>query len=265
MKKYKLLVILAAMVLSFTACKTDVDDPAGPRNIGVVPSITNLNPAAFDVNDPENTFVKFDLDAESAVNEIVIYASFNGDLRRTRLKSYTTFPAKGEIIYMRDVAAALGLSLNDIKPGNTFNLELVTVQGSSTYRSNAVINAAAVCAYDSEMVSGAYKAVSPDWPADGPVTITIDPTDEYIVYVAGLAALDGLDEDKGPLKMVVNPLNFEVKAERTVLASAAFGYTNIAYEGFGLLNTCDGTYDMNFTITVDQGSFGQYSFSLIKQ
>ncbi|MDY0078560.1 MAG: hypothetical protein RBR87_14930, partial [Bacteroidales bacterium] len=95
--------------------------------------------------------------------------------------------------------------------------------------------------------------------------ITIDPTDEYIVYVAGLAALDGLDEDKGPLKMVVNPLNFEVKAIRTVLATAAFGYDNIAYEGFGILNTCDGTYNMNFTITVDQGSFGQYSFSLIKQ
>ncbi len=85
------------------------------------------------------------------------------------------------------------------------------------------------------------------------VTVTVDPDDEYTVYVAGLAALDGLDEDLGPLKMTVNPLNFEVTAERTVLASVAFsGYTNIAYEGFGTLNTCDGTYEMNFTITVDQ-------------
>jgi hypothetical protein len=128
-----------------------------------------------------------------------------------------------------------------------------------------VINAAAVCAYDPEMVSGSYKAVSADWAVDGPVTITVDPEDEYTIYVAGLAELDGLTEDKGPLKMVVNPLNFEVTAERTVLASIAFDYTNIAYEGFGLLNTCDGTYEMNFTITVDQGSFGQFPFTLTKQ
>lgn len=265
MKKYKLLIFLAAMILSFSACETDVDDPAGPRNEGVIPSITNLNPAVFDVNDLANTFIKFDVDVTSAVSEVVVVASFNGDLRRVTLKSYTTFPAKDEVIYMRDVAAAMGISLDEISPGDLFTLELLTIQGPKTYRSSAVINAAAVCLYDPAMVSGDYKAVSPDWPADGPVTITVDPDNKFIVYVAGLAALDGLDEDQGPLKMVVDSLNFEVEAVRTVLATAAFGYDNIAYEGFGTLNTCDGTYSMNFTITVDQGSFGQYFFSLIKQ
>lgn len=265
MRKIKILTLLAAMVLGFTACKTDVVDPAGPRNEGVIPTISNLNPAVFDVNDPENTFIKFDLDATSAVSEVKVIASFNGDLSRTQFKSYTTFPLKDEMIYMRDVASTLGITLDDITPGDVFNLELLTVQGSDTYRSSAVINAAAVCAYDPEMVSGSYKAVSADWEVDGPVTITVDPEDEYTIYVAGLAELDGLTEDKGPLKMVVNPLNFEVTAERTVLASIAFDYTNIAYEGFGLLNTCDGTYEMNFTITVDQGSFGQFPFTLTKQ
>lgn len=265
MKTYKILVFLAAMALTFSACETEVDDPAGLRNVGIVPSITNLNPAAFDVNDPANTFIKFDLDATDAVNEISIVASFNGDLRRVQIKNITTLPAKDIVIYMHEVATALGIQLDAIKPGDKFTLEALTKQGSNTYRSNAVIIAAAVCAYDPEMVSGTYKAVSANWPADGPITITVDPDDEYIIYVAGLAELDGLNEDLGPLKMIVNPLNFEVTAEKTALASIAFDYTNIAYEGFGTLNTCDGTYEMNFTITVDQGSFGSYPFTFTKQ
>jgi hypothetical protein len=265
MKTFKILAILVAMVLIFSACETDVVDPAGPRDLGEVPVISNLNPAVFDVNDPENTFIKFDLDATDKVIEIVLVASYNGNMSRTTFKNYETLPIKDELIYMHDVASTLGISLDSINPGDVFNLELLTVQSSGTYRSNVVINAAAVCAYDPAAVSGAYKAVSPDWPADGPVTITVDTEDEYIVYVEGLAALDGLNEDQGPLKMIVDPLTFEVEAVRTVLATEAFGYDNIAYEGFGLLNTCDGQYNMNFTITVDQGSFGQYVFTLTKQ
>lgn len=265
MKTYKILVFFAAMALTFSACETEVVDPAGLRNEGVVPSITNLNPAAFDVNDPANTFIKFDLEATAAVSEVKIVASFNGDLSRVTIKTLTTLPAKDVVIYMHEVATAMGIQLDSIKPGDKFTLEALTVQGSNTYRSSAVILAAAVCAYDPNMVSGAYKAVSATWPADGPITITVDPNDEYIIYVSGLAELDGLTEDLGPLKMIVNPLNFEVTAEKTALASIAFDYTNIAYEGFGVLNTCDGTYEMNFTITVDQGSFGSYPFTFVKQ
>lgn len=265
MKKYKILAFLAAMVLTFSACETEVDDPAGLRNEGVVPAITNLKPAVFDINDPENTFIKFDLDATTGVSEVIFVASYKGDMRRVTLLNFTTFPVKDIKIYMRDVASTLGIKLSDVNPGDVFTLEALTIQGDKTYRSSAVIDAPAVCLYDPEMVTGAYQAVSADWGVDGPVTITVDPTDQYIVYVAGLAELDGLTEDKGPLKMVVDPLTFNVTAVKTVLASIAFSYTNIAYEGSGILNTCDGTYDMNFTITVDQGSFGLNAFKLIKK
>ena len=265
MKTYKILAFLAVMAFTFSACETEDVDPTGLRGVGVVPSITNLNPAAFDVNDPENTFVKFDVDVAEGVNEVIIVASFKGDKRRIPVKTITSFPAKDIVIYMRDVAAALGVNLNAVEPGNVFNLEVTTVQGDKTYRSNAVINAAAVCAYDPDLVSGSYKAVSADWGADGLITITVDPADEYTVYVAGLPELDGFIGDLGPLKMTVDPLNFQVKAIKTKLASIFDAYTNMAYEGFGLLNTCDGTYEMNFTITVDQGSFGQNAFTFTKQ
>jgi hypothetical protein len=62
----------------------------------------------------------------------------------------------------------------------------------------------------------------------------------------------------------VNELNFDVVAVKTVLASAAWSYTNFAYAGSGKLNTCDGTFEIFFTITVDQGSFGSYDFVLTK-
>jgi len=264
MKTYKLIAVLAAMVFIFSACETEVDDPAGVRGVGVVPSITNLNPAVFDVNNPENTFIKFDLNVESTlVSEAKITVSFNGDYSRVEIKSITTFPSN-ILIYMHEAATALGIQLDSIKPGDVFNFEVLTIQGSKTYRSSASFNVAVVCAYDPNFVTGSYHAFSEAWIVDGNITITVDPEDEYIVYVAGLAALDGLNEDQGPLKMVINPLNYEVTAVKTVLASDAWGYTNFAYEGEGLLNTCDGSYTMLFTITVDQGSFGSYEFTFTK-
>ncbi len=265
MKTFKTITFLVAMVLAFTSCETEVVDPAGVRGEGVVPSITNLNPAVFDVNDPANTFVQFDLDVDSdVVSEVKLIVSYNGDMKRVEVKSFTSFPQNVQI-YMHEAAAALGMQLDDVEEGAAFNFEALTIQGDKTYRSSASFNAAVVCAYDTDNVTGSYNAFSAAWAVDGNITITADPDDEYILYVAGLAALDGLDEDQGPLKMIVNPLDFSVVAERTVLASNAFGYTNIAYAGTGLLNTCDGTYEMLFNITVDQGSFGSFAFTFTKQ
>lgn len=249
----------------FTSCETDVEDPAGERGVGFVPAITNLNPAVFDVNDPSNTFIQFDLNADpNIVSEVKFLASFNDDMQRKEVKSIQTFPQNVKI-FMHEAASTLGISLDAIGAGDSFTIEMITIQGGKTYRSSAVLNAAVVCAYNPDNVSGSYRAVSADWAVDGLVTLTVDPEDPYIIYVTGLAALDGLTEDLGPLKMVVNPLDFKVTAETTALASVAWDYTNLSYGGTGLLNTCNGTYEMLFAITVDQGSFGSFPFTLTKQ
>lgn len=253
------------MVMVFSSCETEVEDPSGERGVGFVPAITNLNPAVFDVNDPSNTFVQFDLNVDpNIVSEVKFLVSFNDTLQRKELVSFQTFPQNVKI-YMHEAATALGISLDDVVAGDAFTIEAITVQGGKTYRSNAVINAAVVCAYNPDNVTGSYRAVSADWAVDGTVTLTVDPDDPYIIYVSGLAELDGLTEDQGPLKMVVNALDFSVKAEKTALASVAWDYTNLSYEGSGSLNTCNGTYEMLFAITVDQGSFGSFPFTLTKQ
>jgi len=154
--------------------------------------------------------------------------------------------------------------LADVKLNDEFTFEVVTIKNGKKYYSNAAIVAPVVCAYDPAFVSGSYHAHSDDWGSDGDVTITVDPNNPFIVYVAGLEAIEGLNEDKGPLKMVINSTNFAVTAVHTVLASDAWGYHNIAYEGSGKLNTCDGTYTMLYKITVDEGSFGSFNFVLTK-
>lgn len=264
MKKNKIFGLIASLFLIFSACETDVDDPAGLREVGVVPAITGLNPAVYDSNDLENTFVQFTVDLDDPrVNEVVVLASLNGDKKRVEMTRLNNFPGTVKLM-LSDVASKLGMQLNDVELGDIFNIELQTIQNGKAYYSNAAFNAAVVCAYNPEMVTGSYRAVSAGWAVDGNVTITADPDDEFVLYVSGLAALDGLNEDQGPLRLEVNELNYDVVAVKTVLASTAWSYTNFAYAGSGKLNTCDGTFEMLFTITVDQGSFGAYDFVLTK-
>jgi hypothetical protein len=116
------------------------------------------------------------------------------------------------------------------------------------------------------MAVGSYLAVSaPDqWNSKGDITITVDPVDNTKVYVAGLASIDGLTEDKGPLVMHINPLTFEVTADRTVICSNFWGYTNGAYEGTGTFNSCSGAFIMSFTISVDEGGFGTFKYTFTR-
>jgi hypothetical protein len=263
MKTYKIFGLIAAMVFTFASCETEVDNPAGARGKGVVPAITNLNPAVYDSNDLEGTFVQFTLDGVAPATEASVVVSLNGDGARAVVGTYTTFPATVQIL-LSSAVEVLGMTLAQVELGDIFSFEVVTVIGGKSYYSSAAFNAPVVCAYNPALVSGSYHALSEGWGAEGDVTITVDPLDDYIVYVAGLEAIEGLDEDQGPLKMIVNPLDFSVVAVKTVIASDAWGYTNIAYEGTGLLNTCTGTYTMLYAITVDQGSFGSYEFILTK-
>lgn len=268
MKKFKIIGLIAALVLTFSSCETEVVDPAGLRDVGVVPKITNLNPAVYDSNDLENTFVQFTIEVDDPkVNEVIVVASFNGDKKRTEIIKVSSFPTTVKLV-LSEVASKLGIPIASVKAADVFNIELINVQSGTSYFSNAAFNAAVVCGYDPAMVTGSYHAVSDGWGLDGDVTITVDPVNEFIIYVTGLAAVEGLNEDKGPLKMIVNELDFSVIAEKSVLASDVvpwgLTYTNYYYQGFGVLNTCDGTYNMTFTIGIDQGSWGAYDFVLTK-
>lgn len=120
------------------------------------------------------------------------------------------------------------------------------------------------CAYYPANISGSYHSVSADWQSEGDITITVDPANPFIVYVTGIEAMEGLVEDQGPFKMVIDPNSYNVSAAKQIIASDAWGYHNISYAGSGTLNTCDGTYEMSFNISVDEGGWGSNGFIFTK-
>ena len=142
-----------------------------------------------------------------------------------------------------------------------FSSGIANLPGSST----SVVYPVA-CGYEPALATGTYVSYSaPDqWNSGGDITITADPVDNTKIYVAGLASIEGLNEDLGPLVMHINPLTFDVTADRTVIASDYFGYTNGAFEGKGTFNSCNGSYAMSFTISVDEGNFGTYKFTFTR-
>jgi hypothetical protein len=127
-----------------------------------------------------------------------------------------------------------------------------------------VVVVAVACAYEVDLATGSYHSVSADWNSEGNITITADPDDPYTVYVSGLEEIEGLIEDKGPLVMHIDPVTYEVIADKTVLASDAWGFHDIAYEGSGIYSSCDGSYLMFFDISVVEGDFGQFQFEFTR-
>jgi hypothetical protein len=139
-----------------------------------------------------------------------------------------------------------------------FNSSIANLPGSSLNVKYTV-----ACPLDPAMTVGSYHSVSADWATEGDITITADADDPNTVYVSGLETMEGLTEIQ-PLPMHIDPLSYAVTAPKTVLVSEAWGYHNLAYEGKGTYNTCTGTYDMKFDISVTEGSWPANSFTFTR-
>lgn len=263
MKNIKIIGPIFTLITLIIGCE-ELPDPAGLRGVAIVPSVTDLNPAVFDSKDLENSFVEFLVSIpEGEQAEITIQGSYRDNLERVTIKELTTFPATVRI-NSAEAAQKLGINLAEIINGDMFIFELVTTANGMTTRSSAVLTIPVACAYDVNLATGSYHVVGGDWGSEGNVTLTADPEDSYKIYVSGLEEIEGLVEDLGPLVMYVNPVNFSVTAPKKAIASDAWGYHNIAYEGTGIFSTCDGGYSMLFTITVVEGTFGTYQFSFTR-
>jgi hypothetical protein len=220
-----------------------------------------------------------DLPAEA---NIVITMNGNYTSPKVFKSGISTFPSM-QTLTATDLKTMF--SLSTIQPGNYFEVGVDVKLASGIWYpafnpkgvaygsgptnlpgSSLILRIPAVCGYNTAKATGSYHSVSPpsEWASEGNVTITLDPTDKYTVYVAGLEALEGVNEDKGPLKMVINPADYSVKVTKTILASGAWGYHNLAYGGSGIYDPCTGTFKMSFSISADEGSWGSFAFTLTK-
>lgn len=260
----KLLMLLPLFASILQSCGDQDSISAGDRGvINASISITNIEAAIFLLAEKETTYIEFTVDASEEANITggKIQVSLNGQSERVDIEEITTLPSSIELTLV-DVLAALGVSMDDINGGETVNIEVLTKAGNGNYyRSNAAMNSTIACDYDVDAASGGYIASSGGWGVNGDITLTPDAEDPYTIYVVGLATIDGLNEDLGPLPLIIDPTDYSVSAPKTAIASSAWGYDNISYAGFGTYNTCSGEYQMTFAITVDQGSFGSYNFT----
>jgi hypothetical protein len=264
MKKSKSIIILFTLILLLFGCE-EQKDPAGARGVAFIPEISDINPALFDSKDLENSYIQFTvtLPEGTQADEVIIQGSFNDNMERVAIDQVTSFPATIRIL-SSDAAQLLGLSLADIKNGDVFMFEIVTVYNGLTTRSNDVIYVPVACAYSTAMATGSYHAVS-DWPSENDVTITVDPNDQYTVYVSDLGAIDGITEDNGPFVLHINPVNYSITAETKTLASDYYGYGAVTYSGDGVFSSCDGAYTLNIDISIGAyGSQGVYTFKLTR-
>ena len=264
MKKIKILGLIVTLIIVIFSCE-ESKDPAGLRGVAVIPAITDINPAIFDSKDLENSYIEFKVDllGGAQVDNTKIIGSYNGNLERIEIGEVTAFPSTVRIS-SSDVAQKLGIALTDIHNGEIFTFELVTTSGGKTTRSNAAVNVPVACAYDVNLATGSYHAVS-DWPSEYDVTITADPDDPYTVFITDLGALDGCTEDNSPYVLHVNPIDYTVSTETKLLSSDYYGYGGITYSGNGLFSSCNGSYTLYIDISVgDYGSQGVYTFELIR-
>ena len=260
----RLLTLIIILGLTLTGCEYEIDDPAGDRDvIGATPVIENLDPSIFLAADKDNTYIAFDVTAGEVdqTMDAIIEVSYDGGQERAQLSEFT-IPATGVEVALTDVATALGISTDAMEGGKYVNIEVLTKAGDKYFRSAAAVNPLIACDYVSADYVGTANAKSAGWGVNGPVDITVDPGDEYTLLVAGLETIDGLNEDGGPLPLIIDPASYAITVPKTVLASDAWGYHNIAYAGTGTLNTCSQAIQLNIAITVDEGSFGSYTFDI---
>lgn len=248
------------LVTVFFGCE-EAKDPAGQRNVGIVPLLTDVD-GMFISGEP-SSFIQFKVDLQSGatVESAQIVVSSGDEFQREKIADISSFPS--------DFTFTLGEiteKIGEIAEGEVIYIEVVTTRDGVTTRSNAALAQIVFCMYDVNMATGSYHSVSPptEWNSEGDISIKADDVDQFTVYVTGLETIEGLDEDQGPLVMHIDPATFEVIADKTVLASDAWGETNIAYEGSGSYNSCSGLYEMIFNISTDQYDYGPFAFTFTK-
>jgi hypothetical protein len=260
MKRIKTIGLTFVLVIIFFGCE-DIKDPAGQRNVGIVPLISDVN-GIFISGEP-SSFIQFKVDLQSgaAVEKAEIEVSSQENFQRLKIADLTTFPSDFTFT-LGEIAEKLGV----INAGDVIYFEVVTTKDGLTTRSNAALAPIVYCQYDPALAVGSYHSVSTpaEWNSEGDISLKSDPGDHFTIYVTGLETIEGLNEDQGPLVMHINPVTFSVVADKTVLASDAWGETNIAYEGTGSYNSCTGSYEMNFNISTNQSDFGTFAFTFTR-
>lgn len=66
----------------------------------------------------------------------------------------------------------------------------------------------------------------------------------------------------GIIRLTINPKDYTVTVSKQVISASYGPYHNLAYEGSGTIDTCNGIISLSLAVTVDEGSFGTFPFEI---
>ena len=269
MKKY--IFVMVAVLLGTISCEDTNENLVQERGKAVNVSMSEAVPSFFIDGDLENSFVAFDLSIPEGekVDKAEMEVVFGN--KKAILKG-VQFPSSDMKVTATEIIQALGISPGDVKVDDTFYLYVLTTKNGMTTRSTAAMAINVTCEFDAKLTVGEYTFESASWGVSGKVTLEADPVDQYKIYFVGtpLAEADGLSSGTGnKIELIINPNSFKISGSKVIVADdvADWGdpYTNIAYQpASGSYSSCDGTFNVNFAISVDQGGFGTFGFTFKK-
>jgi hypothetical protein len=290
--KLKIVSMVAIGILFITACKKDPTLPMPELQQAVIPLVTknasgNQNISLLDLPGFNGT-VDVDLYYDDMPKSMNLMVCMNGDVANSALvkEDISSFPTSVDFNIGNLIDLLPGLTnVNELKLGDFFLFYVdITLKDGSVVKGNDPLYASfdpavanlpgsslnvvytVACPFDPALTVGSYLAYSPpsDWNSTGNITLTADPGDPYTIYVAGLAEIDGETEDLGPLVMHIDPITNVVTADKTVIDSDFYGFTNYAFEGTGTYDTCTGQYTMKFVISADGGDWGENNYTFTR-
>lgn len=269
MKHILLFSFLFSIVL-LSGCDNESMDIDAERNTGIAPLISDVNPSLFIDGSLESSSVKFVVSDKDNISfdKAYVVVSLKSDTidiksQRIKIKEIKELPDTVTIT-ATEAITAVGKTIANTSTTDYFVFEIVTENNGRTFYSNAVLAVRVLCPFDDELAKGDFSSSADKWES-GNITIETDSEDPYKVYVYGLAELEGVEGNGEPLVMIINPLSFTVEAEKVIVAESAFGYDNLAFEGKGMFNSCEGVFTMRLEATVAQGSFGGINFTFTKK
>src|SRR5690554_5117453 len=142
--RYVLGLLMGLFVL--VGCDDSENDPTGTRDAGIVPIISELNPAIFIDGQLGSSFIEFtvSLSENDKVDEAYVVVSLNGIEERLRIEEISEFPAVLNFTAV-ETMAVLGLVEDDLKGGDFFLFEVITRKGDVFSRSAASVSILVAC------------------------------------------------------------------------------------------------------------------------
>lgn len=273
MKKNKFNIILFSLLtLIITSCKHGE----------YMPDIQRANMAVFALDEnstilisDETYNVNFNVSLyypNDKVTEARIVGIKNGDPStiKTLQEGITEFPIKMKLSY-QDLKSKFGEIIEgdqielgmDIKMGAIW-FSAFGPDGKSTVASDAI-------SLPGSNPTLTLKRVCPLVLDDFVGSVTLNdgfagiPTADIVKISDTELEIQGYGGETAPygiIRLTINPKDYTVTVSKQVISASYGPYHNLAYEGSGTIDTCNGLISLSIAVTVDEGSFGTFPFEI---